>query len=281
MTIALGAKMLYIQLFFIFTLPLSLLANISVSPLFIDFHASSNQEEKKSIEIANHGETSITFNVYAHDFDIDTKGQETEETEASQQHGCTQFLSIQPSGQIELAPGQKQAVTLSLNITEPSPSFQWGKLFVEQVSPSAPINKEQGAHRFQLFIKQRWEVRLHQSPRLSLKKDLEIHDLQVVEEAKEEAPYMLVTVKNTGDDFLKCTGYLEIKDMQGQAIQVLPLGSQGKFIIYPQKTRILKAPLAQTLSQGSYLALAVLDYGGENLIAGELELSVGEEDDAQ
>ncbi len=52
------------------------------------------------------------------------------------------------------------------------------------------------------------------------------------------------------------------------------LNENGSFTGYPHAKRVLKTEISKKLPPGNYIALAIIDYGGEELVAGELELEV-------
>ncbi len=76
---------------------------------------------------------------------------------------------------------------------------------------------------------------------------------------------------NTGDYFTKTKGYIEIRTIDGD---VVGHEEVKEFASLPGQEWDLKVPIEKELEPGAYVALTVLDYGGDSLSAGETGFTV-------
>lgn len=90
--------------------------------------------------------------------------------------------------------------------------------------------------------------------------------------AGKKTPQFDITFHNSGNLVLKPSGYIEIRNMDGETLSQLEIPSQ--MIALPMHDRVLSAALTAPLPPGEYIALAVLDYGGENLVAGQIGFEI-------
>ncbi|MBB63841.1 MAG: hypothetical protein CMO81_02135 [Waddliaceae bacterium] len=262
--------------FFILLQNSLLLADFSVTPLLLEFAAEENKPQTLHFTVRNTGKKETEMHLYGRDFLMQENGQEVEYDPKSQERSCAQWMTYAPSENFLLQPGEEQDIRVSMSPEKNASGIFWSKLFVEEAQAPSPISKEEGSHHVQLLIKQRWEVRLHQVFPGTLDKSLAIQDMHI--EGKEDRSLDInIAVSNQGSGLLRCQGALEIKDMEGNALQTLPLGSNGRFGLYPKMERKLHLK-AKALEDGEYVALLVLDYGADQLMAGELEFSIGNEE---
>ncbi len=75
-----------------------------------------------------------------------------------------------------------------------------------------------------------------------------------------------VAFENTGTTFLRPSGRVEVRDRTGQTVGSTPI---EPFRVLPGATRELAVALPEGLAPGVYVALAILDFGAEFLVAGQ------------
>ena len=85
-----------------------------------------------------------------------------------------------------------------------------------------------------------------------------------------KVPALQVLFRNTGEAHLKPTGALEVRTTDNKIVASLPI---GEFPIAPGDARriTLKVP---KLPAGHYIALALIDFGGADIAAGQSEFEV-------
>lgn len=84
---------------------------------------------------------------------------------------------------------------------------------------------------------------------------------------------MSLEIRNGGDVPIRPRGRVEIRSLEGEVVAVQEIPAFG---VHPGVLRVLRMPLSLSLKPGRYVALAVLDVGGADLLAGQTILAVGE-----
>lgn len=248
-----------------------LMASFSVSPLTLEMQSTPESSETTGLVIRNAGDQLLSVEIKAFDFQMQPNGQEVELELGSNPRGCAQWLHISPSGLVDIGPGERQDVRVTINVPGEVEGTYWAKVAVIQASKPKPVRETHGDTTMQVFIKQRWEVRVHQSITGTGKLEGDIVNMLVDKFELEEPSTLALHFENTGNTLLHCVGKVEIRNEEGEKVKTLPLGHGGNFAVYPGSTRIISAPLPEDLDTGHYIALGIVDFGGESLVAGELE----------
>lgn len=254
----------------------SLQADFSVSPLLLNFQVPPGEESTQWVDVTNAGKKQLSVELYAKDFSMNTLGRESELEPGSHERGCAQWLQLAPSRPITLQPGETKKVRVSLRAPKDSDGLYYSKLYVSETSEPESMTGQQGGVRMTVFMKQRWEVRVHQEVPNTLKREGVLTDMQIERVDESQALRVKIAFDNRGNSLLRCEGRIEIRDNDGNTISTLPLGSEGIFHLYPEMTRWVEATTDTDLTEGNYVALAIIDYGEEHLVAGELPFSVGQ-----
>ncbi|MBI3962092.1 MAG: hypothetical protein HY335_05025 [Deinococcus sp.] len=77
---------------------------------------------------------------------------------------------------------------------------------------------------------------------------------------------VVVTFQNTGNVLLRVTGTLSLRDLFGEPVMDLPIAGGA---VLPDSLRDFKVDLPPEIMPGQYLALALFDFGSEQLLAGQ------------
>ena len=77
--------------------------------------------------------------------------------------------------------------------------------------------------------------------------------------------------RNTGNAYVKPIGYVDIRDTDGQSVLQQEIEA---FYVFPDRSLWVSVAIDRKLDPGPYLALAVLDYGADNLVAGEVRFTL-------
>jgi len=129
-------------------------------------------------------------------------------------------------------------------------------------------------YKRQIFLDYSWELGIYETVPGTEIKSCRITDMQITPASEEKPSNIAVEFENTGNSILKCKGRVEIRDEDGQTIRELLLHKKGKFTSLPYGKRMVKTDVLKKLPSGNYVALAIIDYGGKDLVAGELEFEV-------
>jgi hypothetical protein len=165
-----------------------------------------------------------------------------------------------------------------MSVPEGARGSYWTKLYIEEVSTPEPTVREIEGRRYRVYLKQRVGIRIFQNVR-----GTEIQNAEVIfvgVSPGDTGREIKTSVRNTGNSILRCTGRVELRDAQGDAVESLSFNSGGKFWLFPGSDRELVVTTGAKLPPGIYTALSIIDFGGDHLIAGEDMFQVeGEEGD--
>ncbi len=257
----------------LFTLPTQ--ASLYVSPLVMDFTTPKGEAETAIIEVENTSKDPITVKIYKKDFKMEPNGQEVELEPGILQRGCAEWLTISPMGLIDITPGEKILLKATLTVPREASGTYWSKVFVEQSSKPKPIKESQGGVNMAIFIRQRWEIRVHEFTPGIQEKSGDIVDMNVSLPIEESPLSLTLDFENFGDTLLRCQGNLEIRNEDGEKIVSLPLPDNSPyFSVYPGVTRQFSKEIKTPLAKGEYIALAIIDYEEEDLIHGAYEFTI-------
>ena len=245
--------------------------SFNVSPLTVEMQTEPDSSHTTALVVRNTGERPVSVEIKAFDFEMLETGLEKELENGTNPRGCAEWLSLSPSGLVDIDPGNVQEVRLTVNVPKGVEGTYWAKVAVIQASKPQPVRQTHGETTMQVFIRQRWEVRVHETISGTSKNEGDIVNMLVNPPAEQQSHEIALHFENTGNSLLRCTGRLELRTEDGEEVDTIALGHDGSFSVYPGTTRVLKAPLKDSLKAGHYIALAVVDFGGESLIAGELE----------
>jgi len=249
-------------------------AGYSVTPLRFEFPVPAGKTHSEVIRIVNEGKEPVMVRLYTRDFRQDAHGGETESEAGAVERGCSSWLTIAPTD-LTIAPGARAEARLTIAVPEPSTGTYWAFVFIEQTSkpqPKRATNKE--GYSMEVLVKPRWCIRVHETVPGTEKRSGQVTDMAMSRSATDGKTRFDVEFANEGNTLLKCKGKVEIRDAKGQVVQTLPLKENGLFYVYPGGKRRVPAVCAEVLPAGTYVALAMVDIGNVDLMAGELEFEV-------
>ncbi|HEY5085857.1 MAG TPA: hypothetical protein VII66_00735 [Gemmatimonadaceae bacterium] len=177
----------------------------------------------------------------------------------TQQGSCGALIKAFPLA-LRVEPHEIQTVRIALAGPAP-PSECWSIVFVEQAVPQAPSG------RFGISYALRTGVKVYAIPTVTTR-DGEIDSVIVRSDGTMPAKQdLIVGFHNVGSSHETAHGTVEIRRPDNSIAATLDI---AEFPTLPGAHRSLVLTLP-TLPQGRYVALAVLDFGGSEVAAGELE----------
>ena len=248
-------------------------AGFSVAPLRFEFQLEKGKSGTASINVNNNGDEPVSVKIYQNDFMVDQINQDIILPPGENKRGCAAWMSISPLT-LDLGPKEQKKVRISLTVPEHARGTYWAFVFIEQASKPRPVMQSKQGHNISINVKPRWGVRIHENVPGTEHKEGRITDINVTHQTPENPVKVSVEFENTGNTLLHCDGRVEIRDAEGKDIETLKIGSKGRFGVYPSGKRLVNGTLSRNLSPGDYIALAIVDYAGEELVAGELEFEV-------
>ena len=228
-----------------------------------------------TMKAENTGEEAVSIKISTKDFIKGLYGEEKQVEPGTVKRGCAGWIRISPQ-KLDLAQHETRTINFSMTVPMDGNGTYWGNILVSQVSKptlSKTIKKRETS--FQIFALQDMLIRvLENVPGTEQKKGV-ITDISVKDQKTGGKATVEVIFENQGNSLLKCSGQVQILDENGEMVRSIPLEyGHAPFTVYPGGRRIVYGHIGGNLSPGDYLLLAIIDYGGEDLVAGEMEFEV-------
>jgi len=251
---------------------LTMSGKISVFPLGIDVELAPGQNHTGSFMIKNTGDTpqdvSVTLNDYARTVD----GKNQFPPAGTLDRSLAPFTTVSPAT-FQLEAGKVQEVQFQLDLPQDQAGPHWMIVMVKESEPTVTTNVgvkgQKGGFAFKANLV--FGVRVRQSDPTSALTDGRVTRLQVTPPATERPLGVQLTFKNTGTTFLRPSGRVEIRDRTGQTVANLLIDS---FRVLPGAKRTLDVSSTQALEPGKYIALGIIDFGGDFLVAGQAAFQI-------
>ena len=220
------------------------------------------------VTVRNDGATRAQATISIEDWDRAEDGGNRFFAAGTMSQSCAKALKVFPLA-LNLAPGESQAVRIMMDSSATSASGEcWSVVLVETTLPE--VN---GAGRTLLY-RLRTGVKVYAMPR-GLTLDGQVADVAMHAGTSPDSTGQLkdtveVAFQNTGTKHVVARGKVEIRrpDNTTVAVVELPLA-----YALPGATMRVRAAIP-SLNAGRYVVLAVMDYGGSEIAAAQLEHEV-------
>lgn len=238
-------------------------AGFGVVPSDIELQVEAGKKYEGFFEVYNNGDDAQRISIKVVDWEIGENGEMLYYKSGTLPRSCAQWLRLSPM-EFELAGKARQKVAYSLSFPENSKGSYWVMFDVESVPP---LDNKKGGIRVVGVIGMQFLV----TEIKNSVKDGEVSKVTVIE-PKGDAPYKIaVEFINTGDTALRNEGRVELRNEEGELVTKVPI---EKFLTFPGAKRIKEVSLDKELSKGEYNILAIIDFKGDHLVAGEVNFEV-------
>jgi hypothetical protein len=251
-------------------------AEFLASPMELYLSDGPGARGAASILLTNTGDAPVTLKLYMGDSRMLPTGGEEEVALGSPRRSLSSWVRLDQQV-LDLEAGQSRRVTVDLDVPADAEGSYWSKLYIEETSAPRSAAAEQEGRRYNVFMRQRLGVRIFEDVAGTGKLEAVVEHVGV-QESTTGRPSAQVTVSNPGSLIARCHGRIELHNERGEIVEELSLGTHGEFWVFPESRRVLTAQPTTPLAPGTYTALAVVDFGGEYLVAGDAVLTVAARD---
>lgn len=228
------------------TPPSTARAQFSVRPAVLDFEDSG----ERVVIVRNESDDPLIFRLYPGDLGQSRGGTHRFFPSGSQESSCHERLVVYPD-RIAVDPGAEAAARIRLDAGgEPC----WSVVFVEH----RPTVVERGGRAIGRVAVQILSTGI--DPR----RDASVQDVAV--ESGSEGGFVRYVFHNLGDVPLRPHGRLEIRTLDGDVVSSVRLEPFGAL---PRHARDRRVALPPGLPPGPLLAVPILDFGADHLVAGQ------------
>jgi hypothetical protein len=234
------------------------LADLAVGPLSLRLEVSAGESGVGSFRVHNTGSEPIRLLISLWDWWRKPDGEMVVLPPGTLERSLTPWIEFLSPTDFPLEPGAAQEVNFSVTVPEEADGDHWALIVVDQV-----VSKPEG---FQVVVG--YAIKVLQTDPATEHKEAQITGLEV---ASLEPLKLVITFANTGNAHLRTEGYLEVRDERGETVRRVEI---EEFPTLPGEVRELVVEM-ERLPPGGYLALVVLDFGGDYLIARQRPFKVG------
>jgi len=230
----------------------------------------------RTIRVRNDGAERVQASVVVGDWDRDEHGANRFLARGTHANSCGDAIDVFPQS-VALDPGE--STVLRVAVTNAA-SRCWGVVFLEHRTTQANTGRQlsyQVRTGVKVYVEATNAVRDGRIETLTVEAATPDDSLRVAAMAGPSAttratgdPLMQLAFRNAGDVQLLVGGYVEVRREDNSVVHRTPLDAVP---VLPGARRLVRAALP-TLPRGRYLVLALLDFGGSELVAGQLEYEV-------
>lgn len=250
--------------FFIICFSQALLAqDFEVSPVIMEFTVDPGESQVKMLSIKNHSNFKTPFTITFADFGIDIDGKKQVMKRNSSSNSCSEWITPEKTF-FDINPNEQ--IDLKITMEAPSDDNQdrWAIMYIQtvKVKSSFDVDKGLGAG---VHLSGRISVQIFRNSVSEITPKVSIKYLKEVNEPDSEDRKFSVFVENEGSTIANCTVMFIASDLStGEEFEF----DQILIESFPGYPREVEFVLPETLPQGEYSLVALLDYGINTTIKG-------------
>ena len=240
-------------------------AQLSVDELEL-FMRPGNAARNGVIRVTNSSQQPVQALVEIQDWDRDENGTNRFHALGTEAHSCKEKLKVFPMA-LRLDAGATE--TLRVSFDGSASDGCWAVVFIQG------NEQRQQSNQSQITYVVRTGVKVYVEPAAATKNG-DVEGVQMVTQRvagsadTTAVPHLEVSFKNTGTAHIKPRGVVEIRSADNVSAAKIEI---AEFPIVPGALRKVALPLPK-LRPGRYVALALLDFGGADIAAGQYEFEV-------
>ena len=254
-----------VALLAIWLVPAPAVAQISVDELEVFLRPDMAERRTGVIRVTNHADQAAQVLIDIQDWARDSTGANQFHPLGTLAQSCRQQLRVFPTA-LRIDAGRSEAVRISFEGDQATTC--WGIVFMQ--TNEAP----KAAAGSQITYVIRTGIKVYVEPQRAVKvgdiDDVAMTTAPASASDSTRVPALSVIFRNSGKAHLKPKGGVEVRDENNNMVARLDI---AEFPIAPADVRRQLVVLPR-LKPGRYVALALLDYGGAEIAAGQHEFEV-------
>jgi P pilus assembly chaperone PapD len=234
-------------------------AQLLVDPLEVTIIASGANRVSGSFLLSNTSDAAVQATISRQDWDRVENGDNRFLPAGTGGTSCGALLSASPLS-IRIDPHTSRIIRLGVQNAAALSKECWDIFFVEEVPQRASIKGNSLQYIF------RTGVKVYVAP-AGLTHDGAVEDM-AVEDVAATKRQISIRFHNTGGMHLLAKGRLEFRRLDNTLAMQVPI---AEFPTLPGATRKVMVDVPAGLAAGDYVLLALIDFGGPELVAGQID----------
>lgn len=250
-------------------------AQLLVDPLEVTLITAGSDRTAASFSLTNTTDAPVQATISRSDWDRVENGDNRFLPAGSTGKSCGQMLSVSPLS-VRIEPHGSRVVRLGVQSNAALTSECWDIVFIEEVPQRAATKGNSLQYIF------RTGVKVYVAPP-GLARDGAIENMEIVDAPAKSATnaarnastvsgsakrQVAVRFHNTGAMHLVAKGHLEFRRLDNSLARQVPI---EEFPTLPGATRRVLIDIPADLAAGDYVVLALIDFGGAELVAGQID----------
>lgn len=242
-------------------------ASISVTPQDIKIDVAANDTHQSSFTVNNTSDSPVQVSIKLTDWELTPEGEFLYSPAGSLKQSCSHWLRINPV-EFTLPPKSNQQVAYTINAPETMNGSYWSMIDVSSSPVDAGTNDQGVAIKVALTIGMQVILK---DPKTT-QRSADLTGVTIIPPTEKTQRKIAVTIQNKDNGHIFVLGKFEIRNTSGNIIAREE--TSYRFLVFPHSKRIFKHTLETELPKGTYSILAIMDYGEDDLIAGETTFEV-------
>ena len=252
-------------------------AQLLVDPLEVTIVTPGAGRAAASFSLQNTSDKPVQATVSRQDWDRQENGDNRFLPSGSTGKSCGTMLTVSPLS-VRIEPHTSRVVRLAVQTDAALKRECWDIVFVEEVPQRASTKGNSLQYIF------RTGVKVYVAPP-GLARDGAVEDMAVIDApvtasstasaravsasaAASRGKQVAITFRNTGDTHLLAKGRLEVRRLDNSLATQVPI---AEFPTLPGSIRKVLVDVPRDLPAGDYVMLALIDFGGAELVAGQID----------
>ena len=249
-------------------------ASIGTSTLGVDVEVAPGQTVSGSFTITNGSDQPASVRVELADFDRKIDGGVVVLPPQASPNSLADYITFSPA-QFVLAAGvgETQEVRFTINLAANASGPHWSMLLVQEIEESGQDGDDGGSDNTTASgrVSLQLGIQIRQIDPTILLNEGRITEIDVVEALADQPLKIIADYENTGNTYQRPTGELRIINSAGDVAASIDL---PPFRMLPSSTRRIEISVDAALPPGEYVALLIIDFGGNFMLAGQVRFTV-------
>jgi P pilus assembly chaperone PapD len=251
--------------------PLAVDAQLAVDRLDLALTPARAGRVTGSILVSNESTAPVQASISREEWDRAENGDNRLLPVGTTGASCGDRLTVSPAV-LRLEPHASERVRVSMNGTPASGKECWDIVYLEQALQQSPVRGNSLTYRF------RTGVKIYVVPE-GVRRDAQIEDMRMegasgatgVSGSTGSPRQVSIMFHNTGGIHLLSAGRVEFRRFDNSVAAQIPI---KEFPTLPGAVRKLAVAIPSSLGAGDYVVLALIDFRGSEIAAGQIELTL-------
>ena len=248
--------------------------SIGTNTLGVDVEVAPGQSVSGSFIITNGSDQPASVRVELADFERKVDGGVVILPPQASPNSLADYITFSPAEfTLPAGVGETQEVRFTINLASNATGPHWSMLLVQEIDDSEDSNNDGDSDNTTASgrVSVQLGIQIRQVDPSALVNDGRITEIEVVESLANQPIKLIADYENIGNTFQRPTGEVRIINSTGDVAASLDI---APFRMLPNSSRRLEFSVDAQLPPGEYVALVIIDFGGNFMLAGQVRFTI-------